>query len=146
MKIIYRSIYPMVSIYTDGSCIGNNGSGCSGGWAYVLVNEDNHVIRSNSGGESSTTNNRMELTAVIKALEENSNNLDIIFFTDSQLTMNCAQKLWKRKMNLDLWKIFDEQSNEKNIQWKWVKAHNGNHFNEMVDKLALGKAKHFSFS
>ena len=128
----------MIEIYTDGSCINT-----SGGWAFIMILNDieYHI----SGGEKNTTNNRMELQAVIESL---TFQVDFEYeiktykiYTDSQLTLNCAKGVWKRKANLDLWKIYDEISRGKEIQWEWVKAHNGNPYNELVDKLAKEQAK-----
>jgi ribonuclease HI/DNA polymerase-3 subunit epsilon len=91
------------------------------------------------GGEEETTNNRMELTAVIEAL--GFVDKECIIYTDSQWTLKCAKGEWKRKVNLDLWKKFDEVSEGKTIDWNWVKAHNGDEYNELVDKLAREEAK-----
>lgn len=124
----------IIRIYTDGSCIDNR----YGGWGVVIVNEDN--IWCISDGCDNTTNNRMELTAVIEALTfmNEENNYEI--YTDSQLTLNCATGKWKRKANLDLWKQFDDEYENRKVKWNWVKAHNGDKYNEMVDKLAYSEA------
>lgn len=130
----------MISIYTDGSCIKNN----NGGWAFCIVNDDEDIIV--SGTEKNTTNNRMELIAVIESLDYiNHINYDNSFtynvYSDSLLTINCATNKWKRKSNLDLWKEFDIVSNNKKINFIWVKAHNGNKYNELVDVYARNEAQ-----
>lgn len=123
-------------IYTDGSCLKNpNGPG---GWAFILLEEDKHWIV--SGNNSSTTNNRMELTAVIESLKFFSKK-NCIIYTDSKYTKNCAEGKWKRKKNLDLWKEYEKYSKNKNISFVWVKAHNGNYYNEKVDRIAFFEAK-----
>lgn len=141
-----------LKIYTDGSCLvhtKNTENGDSpGGWAFcALVSDQFDIIV--SGGCKGTTNNRMELTAVIEALKEFSitenGNLvydSIEFFSDSQLTINCASGLWRRKVNLDLWSEYDELAKKyKNISWTWVKAHNNDKYNDIVDILSRKEAK-----
>ena len=127
------------TIYTDGSCIGNPGPG---GWAFVILKNNNcphewHV----SGGEINTTNNRMELMAVIQSLEFTYYDKEYIIFSDSMYVINCASGKWARKKNLDLWKEYDKISVGKNIKWNWVRGHNGNKYNEIVDFLAKQEAK-----
>lgn len=124
-----------MQVYTDGSCIQNPGPG---GWAFLVVSESS-VVEERSGGEYRTTNNRMELQAVIEALLYVSSDY-LTIYTDSQLVMNCASNIWKRKANLDLWSEFDNAARGKQIEWQWVKGHNGNRFNERVDYLARQKA------
>lgn len=121
-----------MDIYTDGSCINSKGGG-PGGWAALLIYDDKEVYI--SGGEKQTTNNRMELTAVIQALLE-CELTECTIYSDSLLIINCAQRKWKRHKNLDLWGEFDNISSSKVINWKWVKAHSGNKYNEIVDKIA----------
>jgi len=118
-------------VYTDGSCDPNPGPG---GYGFISLDPtgDWYV----SGGEKQSTNNRMELMAVIEAISFHASSHEITIFTDSQLTINCATGLWRRKMNTDLWELYDCASKGKNIIFKKVKAHNGDHYNELVDKLA----------
>ena len=126
-------------IYTDGSCLmtpGTNNGG-RGGWAFTVI--ENGQQWSCCGGESYTTNNRMELTAVIEALNMIQGN-EYEIYTDGQLTMNGASGKWKRKANLDLWEKYDMNSKNVKIIWKWVKAHNGCVYNEFVDTLANSEA------
>lgn len=121
----------IINIYTDGSCIGNPGPG---GWAFIALVDGKEIKV--SGGEEKTTNNRMELMAVIKAVESNNEFDTFIIYTDSNLTINCGMGLWKRKKNKDLWVLYDSVTRGKRIIFKKVKAHNGDHYNEMVDSLA----------
>jgi len=125
-------------IYTDGSCLKNPGG--SGGWAFtVLENEEQWTM---SGGEPCTTNNRMELQAIIEALEFVQGN-EYVIYTDSELTMKCATGIYKRKANKDLWDRYEKALNCRKLNWVWVKAHNGNFMNEYVDRLARQEAEFF---
>ena len=128
----------MLQIYTDVSCIKNpNGPG---GWAIAIIEDDGYEYYF-SDKNSCTTNNRMELTAVIEAVSSIKEKQECIIYSDSQLIINCATGKWKRKANLDLWKEYDTFSKNKTINFEWVKAHNGNKYNEIVDKLAYTEAK-----
>jgi len=127
----------MITIYTDGSCIINpNGPG---GWAICII--ENNIEFVLSGNHDNTTNNRMELTAIVEALSCVKKNTDCKIYTDSQLCINCATGKWKRKANTDLWELYDKVSKDKNIIFEWVKGHSGNYYNEIVDKLAYNEAK-----
>jgi len=123
--------------YTDGSF-----DNVRAGWGFVSISKDGkdkEDICFVKGEEDVkvTTNNRMELTAVLKVLGfHNQKNIKI--YTDSQLTMNCAQGIFKRKANLDLWEEYDKFSSKRNITWFKVKAHSGNKYNEIADSLAKG--------
>ena len=123
-------------IYTDGSCL-KNPSGPSG-WCFCVIENNKQLLV--SGGHPSSTNNRMELMAVIEALEF-VQGLEYTIYTDSLLTLNCATGVWKRKANLDLWHQFDQNSVGKKLHWQWVKAHNGDKLNELVDHMAKKEAK-----
>jgi ribonuclease HI len=118
-------------VYTDGSCDPNPGAG---GWGFISLDPagDWHV----NGGEAKSTNNRMELMAIIEALRFHANETVITIRTDSQLCMNCAKGLWKRKKNKDLWAIYDTVSKNIEIVWEKVKAHSGDKYNDLVDELA----------
>ena len=139
----------MLKIWTDGSCLGNPGRG---GWAFVATDGKN--IAERCGGESNTTNNRMELTAVIRALTAARRHSEIELHTDSQYVKNGMQswiKNWKKNnwrtadkkpvKNQDLWMQLDELSNAITIHWHWVRGHNGNEFNERCDELARTAAE-----
>ena len=126
-----------LKIYTDGSCIKYDPKDSSGpgGWGYVIL-QDNLILEG-SGSNPDTTNNRMEMQAVIEALEGcDKLDDDFYIYTDSMLVLNCAQGVWKRKKNIDLWKRYDLVSKDKKIVWKKVKAHSGDKWNEYVDNLA----------
>ena len=128
-------------IYTDGSCIPNPGRG---GWAFVALSDDRDKLPTEwhiSGGENISTNNRMELYAVIKAIEFFPNKNEYIIYSDSQYVINCAKGIWARKKNVDLWKKYEEVSNGVNIEWCWVKGHSGDKYNEIVDLLAKQETK-----
>jgi ribonuclease HI len=139
----------VLRIYTDGSCLGNPGAG---GWAVLIMfNEDEVVLK---GGALNTTNNRMEMTAVLKALEWLVNNFKrylkyikiVEINSDSNLVVQTILKGWKRKANLDLWEKIDSLllklvSNKVNLNWKWVKGHSSNEYNELVDRMAVAEAK-----
>ena len=129
-------------VYTDGSCIPNPGSG---GWAYEIRNSMDEIIDSSSGSDKKTTNNRMELTAVIKSLQSDyiKSNSAVTIKSDSQLIINTMNKNWKKKENIDLWNDLDEYKKSKNLrcEWEWVKAHAGIEGNENVDQKANQEAK-----
>ncbi len=124
-------------IYTDGSCLKNPGG--RGGWAFTLLEDGDQW--SMVGGNRSTTNNRMELQAVVEALNF-AQGPEYKLYTDSQLTMKCATGVWRRKANLDLWDEYDKALRNRKLHWNWVKAHNGNEYNELVDDLARDEAKY----
>jgi ribonuclease HI len=141
-----------IHVYTDGGCSGNPGPG---GWAYLIIREQAQqpeIIVEKWGAEAATTNNRMELTAALQALEMLPR-LDIapqqvLVYTDSQYVQKGMTEwlaLWKENgwrtsdkkavKNQDLWQRLDEATARYTIQWKWVKGHFGNRFNERCDRL-----------
>jgi len=133
-----------VEIYADGACRGNPGPG---GWAATL--EYGEHLRELSGAEAQTTNNRMELTAVIRALEALKRGVSARVHTDSEYVVrginewlpNWKARGWRtadRKpvKNQDLWEQLDAAAARHNIEWKWVKGHSGVPGNERVDALA----------
>lgn len=129
------------TIYTDGSCIPNPGSG---GWAFCALADSNDVTPLEwhvSGGEAQSTNNRMELTAVIEALNFFSKKKKFHIYSDSQYVIKCAKGVYKRKKNTDMWKEYDISSSGKKIEWTWVKGHSNDKYNETVDFLAKQEAK-----
>ena len=141
----------MIKIYTDGACSGNPGPG---GWGFVIIDGEN--TKSFSGSEDATTNNRMELTAAIKAIESVDINESIMLHTDStyvqkgitEWIINWKKKNWitstkKPVANKDLWLKLDEYNVSRDIKWTWVKAHqsgdsNDSIYNNMADELATG--------
>lgn len=131
----------MIEIYTDGSCLKNpNGPG---GYAFIIIEDD--VEFHHSEGCKSTTNNREEMKAVIEALRCINSKEECKIYTDSKLVINCANGTWKRKANTDLWSEYENVSKNKKIIFEWVKGHSGNHYNELVDKMALKEAKNITF-
>lgn len=134
-----------ISIYTDGSALGNPGPG---GYGIVLM--AGKFYKEVSEGYKKTTNNRMELLSVIVALEmlkiPESN---VIIYSDSKYVVDSVEKQWvfgwqkkgfKGKKNVDLWKRFLEIYPKHNIKFKWVKGHAGNKYNEICDQLAVAAA------
>jgi ribonuclease HI len=134
----------VVEIYTDGACRGNPGPG---GWGALL--SFGEAEKELSGAEAHTTNNRMELTAVIRALEALKRPVEVRVFTDSEYVRRgitewvASWKVrgWKtadRKpvKNQDLWEQLDRLAALQNIEWRWVKGHSGIPGNERVDRLA----------
>lgn len=134
---------PQVTIYTDGACDPNPGPG---GWAALLISKGKERVI--SGSESETTNNRMELTAAIQALNTLQGRSRIEFYTDSEYLKkgitewmaNWRARNWRRKggklANVDLWQALDKAIQEHQIQWHWVRGHSGDRHNQRVDLLA----------
>ena len=140
-----------IEIFTDGACKRNPGPG---GWAALL--RFNGVEKTLSGAERLTTNNRMELTAAVKALEALTRSCEVDLYTDSQylrLGMTQWMAQWKKKdwrnakkepiKNLDLWQALDLLAIKHRIRWHWVKGHAGHVENERVDALANQAIKAF---
>jgi len=139
---------PRVEIFTDGACSGNPGIG---GWGAILRYKN--VEKEISGGEANTTNNRMELTAVIEALNLLKTHCNVSLYTDSKYVM-CGitewMENWKKNdwrtankkqavKNIDLWRQLDNLTQQHEIRWIWVKGHNGHCENERCDALARGE-------
>ncbi len=143
----------MIKIHTDGSCLGNPGAG---GWAAVIVDDQNRREEI-FGGAEHTTNNRMELTAAICALKKISDGEHVELFTDSSYLKNAFTNgwlvKWKRNgwltstrnpvLNQDLWQELDELISTRAVKFNWVKGHAGNYFNERCDTLARTTAEKF---
>jgi ribonuclease HI len=126
--------------YTDGSCQPNPGPG---GWGYILHEhcKDGFIVETISKGyENKTTNNRMELMAVVSLLDQVSKfgAGSVKIYSDSMYVINCAKGVWSRKKNVDLWKLYDDVVSgvRVSIEYEWVKGHSGDPMNERVDKLA----------
>ena len=96
------------------------------------------------GSQENTTNNRMEIMAVIEALRFIPTDADVKIFSDSTYVINTMTKNWKRKKNQDLWIMLDNEVAGRNIEWQWVKGHSGDLFNEEADKLAYKEAQKVS--
>ena len=124
-----------IVIHTDGACKGNPGPG---GWGAVIEQNGGQVKL--SGSEPQTTNNRMEMTAVIKGLEAVDASANVLISSDSTYVINTMTKGWKRKANQDLWDQLDRLICSRNVSWRWVRGHNGDRGNELADALATKKA------
>lgn len=134
---------PKVKIYTDGACQGNPGPG---GWAALLRYGPHEKIL--TGSENDTTNNRMELTAAIQALNSLTKPCQVDIYTDSEYLRkgitewmeNWRVRGWKRKggklANVELWRGLDQAVQEHKVTWHWVRGHAGHPENEKVDRLA----------
>lgn len=137
-----------VEIYTDGACSGNPGPG---GWGAVLIY--NGVEKQLSGSEKETTNNRMELSAVITALKALKEPCNVTLTTDSKYVCDAVNKGWlnsweknswkkadkKPVLNIDLWQELLPLLDKHRVEFIWVKGHNGHKYNEICDKLAVAE-------
>jgi ribonuclease HI len=141
-----------VIIYTDGACSGNPGKG---GWAALLTFEEHQ--KEIGGGEIFTTNNRMELRAVIEALKTLKRRCEVVLYTDSQYVkkgitewmINWKRNGWKNSQreevkNKDLWIELDNFANKHDIKWCWVKGHGNDSCNNRVDFLARQEIKNLA--
>lgn len=130
------------TIYTDGSCtkIDPKSSTGPGGWGFAIYTKDDDLHFAASGGEADTTNNRMEMMAVIEALKFTIGQ-DVAIHTDSDYTRRCATGKWKRSKNIDLWNTYDKVAKGRKVEWVKVKAHSGIKGNEYVDRLANMEAR-----
>ena len=124
-----------IVIHTDGACKGNPGPG---GWGAVI--EQNGSQLQISGSEPQTTNNRMEMTAVIKGLEAVDSSAKVLISSDSTYVINTMTKGWKRKANHDLWDQLDRLVKSRDVSWRWVRGHSGDRGNELADGLATKAA------
>lgn len=139
-------------IYTDGACSGNPGPG---GWGSILLIDGQEIPL--SGGEPNTTNNRMELTGVIRALQKLGNEpYYVTLHSDSKYVTDAINKGWLKSWkangwtrngeelkNAELWQQIDKLLLKHQVDFRWVKGHNGNLYNEKCDKLATTKAKEY---
>ena len=133
-----------VDLYTDGACSGNPGPG---GWGALLIYGETQ--KTFSGGAKETTNNQMELTAVIEGLKKLKVSCHIHIYTDSKYVLEGATKWlsgWKKNnwkkadkkpvLNQELWQELDTELQKHEVEWTWVKGHAGHEQNELVDQLA----------
>ncbi len=137
-----------IQIYTDGACSGNPGKG---GWGAVLVYKG--FEKELCGAEQTTTNNRMELTAVIMALKQLKEPCNVTLTTDSKYVCDSVNKGWvyswqknnwkkadkKPALNVDLWQELLDLLNTHQVEFVWVKGHNGHKYNERCDQLAVNE-------
>lgn len=143
-----KPLADMTLAYCDGACKGNGGKQAKGGFGTVLVMPDSEQIDL-CGGESATTNNRMELLGAIVALEHSPPNLPIQIWTDSSYVQkgitewlaNWKKRGWRKAdgkpvLNVDLWQRLDTAAQNRKIDWRWVKGHAGHAGNEYADQLA----------
>ena len=140
----------LVSLYTDGACSGNPGPG---GWACILISGSHK--RKLSGYNANTTNNKMELTAVIRGLECLTKPVSVLIITDSQYVKNAFTEGWLKNWqnngwktksgspvkNQELWQLLQGLSRKHNLTWEWVKGHSGHGYNEECDSLARAAIK-----
>ena len=139
----------MIKIYTDGSCIGNPGTG---GWAAVIINGKNEKVI--SGSKNNTTNNQMELLAAIKALSNFNKKKSLKIFTDSNYVKdgitkwikNWEKNNWKTSAkkpvkNQELWKKLNKLVKFHDVKWEWIKGHSTNIYNNLADELAKKAAE-----
>ena len=142
-------------IFTDGSCLKNPGAG---GWAAIIIEAATGKTHELKGGEANTTNNRMEMSAAVNALAATAENARIILYTDSQYLKNAFTKYWLKNWkkngwqtsagepvkNRELWERLDALVITRRIDFRWVKGHAGNNFNERCDELARSEAAKFA--
>lgn len=142
-----RDQLPHVLLFTDGACSGNPGPG---GWAFILKHPASGRVRESSGGEAQTTNNRMELMAVIQGLSALTRRSRVELWSDSQYVLNGLREwldAWKARgwktsskapvKNVDLWQRLDELRSEHQITFHWVRGHDDHPENERCDQLAV---------
>lgn len=141
-----------VTIYTDGACSGNPGPG---GWGAVLIYRG--IEKELSGGEANTTNNRMEMTAVISALQALKEPCAVELYSDSKYVIDALQKGWawgwrkkgwiksdkKPALNPDLWETLLNLTVKHEMSYHWVKGHANNKYNERCDALAVAEREKF---
>ena len=139
---------PVVTIYTDGGCEPNPGTG---GWGAVLIYKD--TVKELSGGALNTTNNRMEMTAAITALGHLKRRCRVDLYSDSNYLvkgMTAWLPNWKRKnwrsnskqvLNIDLWQQLDALNQSHEVHWHWIRGHAGHAYNERCDALAAAEIK-----
>ena len=142
-----------VSIYTDGACSGNPGPG---GFAAILVYNGKEKLI--SGGEANTTNNRMELTAVLTALEALKEECEVEITSDSKYVVDAINKGWleswqkknwkksdgKPALNVDLWERLVPQLSRHKVSFIWIKGHDGHPYNERCDEAAVQESQKFT--
>lgn len=143
-----------IQIYTDGACSGNPGSG---GWAVIILNEASEEILALSGGEPDTTNNRMELTAVIRALEGLEEPCAVELYSDSKYVIDSLREGWAKDwkgrgwvksdgvsaLNPDLWDRLLELCGKHRVNPHWVDRNAGNPYNTRCDRMAVAESRKY---
>jgi len=143
-----------VTIYTDGACSGNPGPG---GWAAILIPENNRDAEKRTGGEPHTTNNRMELTAALEALRALDEPASVTLHTDSAYLSNAFNEGWLDSWqendwqtssnddvkNIGLWQALLQEADRHDVEWVWVKGHADNELNNKADELAVAAMEGF---
>jgi ribonuclease HI len=141
-----------VTLYTDGACSGNP---CPGGWGAILEYEGHQ--KELSGGEANTTNNRMELSAVIAGLEALKEPCEVEIISDSKYVVSAINEGWLRSwiknnwkksdkkpvLNVELWQKYIEVSQKHTLKFVWVRGHNGHEYNERCDAIAVAESEKF---
>jgi len=151
-----RSILPSVQLFTDGACKGNPGPG---GWAWILRHAETGAEKEGSGGEPKTTNNRMELLAVIQGLRALTQPVNLEIVTDSVYVARGSHdwmpqwkkngwrrregKRWKPVKNQELWQQLDQLLSQHNVRFTVVRGHTGHPENERCDQLAVAAAERY---
>jgi ribonuclease HI len=125
-------------LYADGACIGNPGPG---GWGVVLAEPAEEYRELSGGPYLHSTNNKMEITAVIEGLRDLQPGTDVIVRSDSSYVVNTMMLGWKRKANEDLWRALDREVAARKVRFEWVRGHAGDKHNERADKLATSAAR-----
>jgi ribonuclease HI len=144
MSLSIGLIMNKVTIYTDGSCLNNGSSDAPGGWGAVLECEGN--FKEISGSERDTTNNRMEILAVIKGFEALKKPCEVTVVTDSNLVVQTYNKGWKRNKNNDLWNRLDSLIKIHKVTFSWIRGHNGHPQNEKANQIAIAAAMALSIT
>lgn len=133
-----------IVLYTDGACSGNPGPG---GYAAILVAYDAEGLPAKekvvSGGAKMTTNNQMEISAVIEGLRALTQPSPVMIVSDSQYVINTMTKHWKRNKNQELWEQLDDLCRVHKVKWTYVRGHAGHEYNERCDKLAVAEIAKF---
>lgn len=139
------------SIYTDGATSGNGYEGAQGGWAWILLDEDNNIIAKGAGHIDNATNNICELTAVINVCSLVSSENEFTIYSDSAYIINCYKEKWYKKWqangwvnskkqpvaNKELWEVLIEYFDKPNFHFEKVKGHSTNEYNIIVDDMAV---------
>lgn len=146
---------PVVHLFTDGACSGNPGPG---GWAYLLRHPASASEREDSGGEAQTTNNRMELRAVIEGLSALKSRSRVVLTSDSKYVLDGMKEWlpnWKKRgwktaskqpvKNQDLWQQLDALLAQHDIDFHWIRGHTGHPENERCDQMAVEAARPYGY-